>query len=179
MSTVLSEPTISAIFLSDWLSSPSRTRPTNSCEPCPLSQFTICRADFLPLTSVSLEAEGELKDGCMTSCHSALTPTSVPSLCISVTCVPWRWPAPINQLSALLPRPHLALSALPSPPFFFTDSSCLSALLILPAYPSLVSILSMYRTCTADVNPRAGWRNGSLGSVTMFEASWASSVGIN
>lgn len=36
----------------------------------------------------------------------------------------------------------------------------------------------MYCTCTADVNQRAGWRNGSLGSDSMFEAAWALSVGI-
>lgn len=76
----------------------------------------------------------------MTGCHSALTPTSVPSLCISVTRVLRHWPAPINQLGwllAMLPRP--TLPSLPLPPSLF-DTPYLSALLIspLPACPSLV-----------------------------------------
>ena len=76
----------------------------------------------------------------MTGCHSALAPTSVPSLCISVTRVLRHWPAPINQpgrLLASLSRPP-SLPSLLSPPF--SDSPYLSALLIslLPVYPSLV-----------------------------------------
>lgn len=77
----------------------------------------------------------------MTGCHSALTPTSVPSLCISVTRVLRHWPAPINQpgrLLASLSRPFSALSPLPS--LFFWLSLPLSSphLSPLPAYPSLV-----------------------------------------
>lgn len=155
LDTILSEPTLSVIFLRDWLSSPSRTRPTNSrgdTEPLPLTHLTICRADFLSDCLFLLEAGGELNDGCMTSCHSALTPTSVSSLCISVTRVLWLWPAPINQLFASLPRPHSALSPLlSSPPLFLTLTPQLSSSPLPPAYPSLVlhsgSVLHLHCGC--------------------------------
>lgn len=101
-----------------------------------LSYLTFCRTNFL---FDSLEDGGELKDGCMTGCHSALNPTSVPSLCISITRVLRHWPAPINPLGERLSSlPCPALPSLCSPPLPF--SRYLSAFLIspLPACPSLV-----------------------------------------
>lgn len=81
MSSVLSEPTLSAIFVSDGLSSLSRTRPTNSCEPCPLSQLTICRADFLSLTFCFSGGwrwtEGWVHDKLPLSTHSYICPVLV------------------------------------------------------------------------------------------------------
>lgn len=131
--------------------------------------------------SVSLEAEGDLKDGCMTSCHSALTPTSVPSLCISVTCVLWRWPAPINHLSALLPRPHLALSALPSPPLpslFFWLFLPLSS----PHTAGIPESSFPFCPCAAPaLRMSISGQDGGMGDwarLSMFVAAWALSVSI-
>lgn len=128
--SALSHLTLGVICLPDWLSPLSRSSPTLSqrdAAPRPLTHATICRADFsLSDCLFPLEAGGELKDGCMTSCHSALLPTSVPSLCISVTRALRIWPGHINQLvRASLPYPLSALCLLPHSPaphsfFFFT-----------------------------------------------------------
>lgn len=118
------------IFFCDRLSSPSRTGSTNSrrdAEP-PFNSSHYLQSRLSLWLFVSLEGGGELKDGCMTGCHSALTPTSVPSLCISVTRVLRHWPAPINQtgrLLASLPRP--TLPSLLSPPFLTLLTSSLSS----------------------------------------------------
>lgn len=108
---------LNLLFL--WLIDKFRTRLTNSCndaQPCPLTRLTIRWADFL--FTVCWRVEVNWRMGAWQCCHSALTPTSVLSLCISVTCVPRHWPAPINQpgqLLTLLLRPQSALSPLPSP----------------------------------------------------------------
>lgn len=93
----------------------------------PWSHLTICRAVF---HTVRLEGGGELKDWCMTACHSAFTLTSVMSLCISVTRVLHHWPAPTNQ-------PSWLLDSLPTSP-----RSALSPLLwlFLPLSPHLLSL---------------------------------------
>lgn len=119
--SALSHLTLGVIRLRDWLSPLSRSSPTLSqrdAVPRPLTHATICRADFsLSDCLFPLEAGGELKDGCMTSCHSALLPTSVPSLCISVTRALRLWPGHINQLvRAWLPYPLSALCLLPHSP---------------------------------------------------------------
>lgn len=119
-------------------SSPSRMKPGSYRRGSGgfRSYVSLCRANFL---SDSLEEGGELKDGCMTGCHSALNPTSVPSLCISITRARRHRPAPVDPLGELLSAPPCP--ALPSPfPSRPLPSLRLSAFLIspLPARPSLV-----------------------------------------